>query len=123
MKRLIYIAGVLALTAPVRAEVGTKEMTLAGISDCVKEAMASSSVEDGGDAVILSCNAEKAKVLFNFLGNKVPVEVVQDKNGKFENRQFGNNACYHRIEDASGKPASDFRCDLVLVTGTALAAK
>jgi len=123
MKKLIAIASLLALCAPVRAEVGAKEMTLAGISDCVKEAMASSSVEDGGDAVILSCNAEKAKVLFNFLGSKVPVEVVQDKNGKFENRQFGNNACYHRIEDASGKPASDFRCDLVLVTGTALAAK
>ena len=101
-------------------QVGARDLTLAGLSDCVKEAMGAGSIEDAGGAVVLSCNAEKAKVLFNFLGKKVPAEVVQDKNGKFENRAFGNNACYRRIEDASGKSANDFRCDLILVTGDAL---
>ncbi len=118
--RLTCLIPAILIAVPAHAEVGARELTLAGLSECVKEAIGAGSVEDGGGAVILSCNAEKAKILFNFLGKKVPAEVVQDKNGKFENRAFGNNACYHRVEDASGKSANDFRCDLVLVTGDAL---
>ena len=118
--RLICLLSAVALSPPARSEVGARDLTLAGLSDCVKEAMGAGSIEDAGGAVVLSCNAEKAKVLFNFLGKKVSAEVVQDKNGKFENRAFGNNACYRRIEDASGKSANDFRCDLILVIGDAL---
>ena len=120
MKKLIVTACLAFSSFPCQAEVGSKDMTLAGISDCMKEAMSSSTVEDGGDAIILSCNAEKAKVLFNFLGKKVRAEVVQDKNGKFENRAFGNNACYRRIEDSNGTASNEFRCDLILVIGEAL---
>lgn len=123
MKTLIcltFLLSAIALSHPVRAQVGAKDLTLAGLSDCVKEAMGAGSIEDAGGAVVLSCNAEKAKVLFNFLGKKVLAQVVEDKNGKFENRPFGNNACYHRIEDSSGKSANEFRCDLILVTGDVL---
>jgi hypothetical protein len=77
-------------------------------------------VKVNGDAVIFSCSAAKAKVLYNFLGNKIRTEVVVDRNGKFDNRQFGNNACYHRVEDQNGKAADDFRCDLSLTIGDAL---
>ena len=70
--------------------------------------------------VIFFCSAAKARILYNFLGSKVHADVVRDSNGKFENRQFGNNACYHRIEDPSGKAADDFRCDLLLMIGDAL---
>jgi hypothetical protein len=78
------------------------------------------SIEDGGPMIIYSCSEAKAKTLYNFLGRKVRAQVVQDRNGKFENRQFGNNACYHRVEDPDGKAADDFRCDLILAVGDIL---
>jgi hypothetical protein len=120
MKKIVAILGLVLLSAPGQAEVGAKDLTLAGVGDCLREAVSANSLEDGGDAIILSCRAEKARILFNILARKTRAEAVQDKNGKFENRQFGNNACYHRIEDPDGKPANDFRCDLILVTGDAL---
>jgi hypothetical protein len=108
------------VTAPSHAQISAKELTLAGVSDCVKEAIAANSMENNGPVIIFCCSAAKAKTLYNFLGRKVRAEVVQDSNGKFENRQFGNNACYHRIEDPGGKAADDFRCDLLLTIGDAL---
>jgi hypothetical protein len=103
------------------AQINARTLTLAGVSDCVAEAIATKAVDDGGSAVIFSCDAAKAKTLYNFLGKKIRTEVVQDRNGKFENRAFGNSACYHQIEDQSGKAADQFRCDLVMYTGDALA--
>ena len=103
-----------------RAQIGPQAMTLSGISDCIKEAIANSSAEQNENALFFSCSATKAKVLFNLIGRKIQAEVVQDRNGKFENRQFGNNACYHRVEDPNGKPADDFRCDLVVLIGDSL---
>ena len=120
MRRLVIIICFLLVTAPSHAQIGAKELTLAGVSDCIKEAIGTSSVENTGPVILFFCNAAKAKTLYNFLGRKVRAEVVQDSNGKFENRQFGNNACYHRIEDPSGKAADDFRCDLFLTIGDAL---
>jgi hypothetical protein len=108
------------LTGPSDAQISPRELTRAGLIDCMREAIGTSSVEDNGAFITLSCSAAKAKTLFNFLGRKVPIDVVQDKNGKFENRQFGNNACYHRIEDPGGLPADDFRCDLILAIGEVL---
>jgi len=120
MNKLAITVSFIFLIVPGHAQVGPKELTLAGTSDCIREAISTGSVEDNGAFVIFSCSTAKAKTLFNFLGRKVPLDVVQDKNGKFENRQFGNNACYHRIEDPGGKPADDFRCDLILTVGDAL---
>jgi hypothetical protein len=48
----------------------------------------------GSKALARSCSETKAKTLYNFLGRKVGAQIVQDRNGKFENRQFGNNACF-----------------------------
>lgn len=111
----------LALTAvPGYAQINPQALTMAGVSDCIKEAIDTSSVEDGGSVIIYSCGLAKAKTLYNFLGRKVHAQIVQDRNGKFENRQFGNNACYHRIEDPNGKAADDFRCDLILAVGDVL---
>jgi hypothetical protein len=120
MSRLAMAFCFVLVTTTSHAQIGPKEFTLAGVSDCIKEAIATSSVEDNGPVMIFSCSASKAKTLYSFLGRKVQVEVVQDRNGKFENRQFGNSACYHRIEDPSGKAADDFRCDLLLTIGDAL---
>ena len=108
------------ISTSARAQISPQAMTLSGVSDCIKEAIGSSSVEQNGNALFFSCSATEAKVLFNLLGRKIQVEVVQDRNGKFENRPFGNNACYHRIEDPNGKPADDFRCDLVVLIGDSL---
>jgi hypothetical protein len=102
------------------AQITPQALTLAGVSDCIKEAIATGSVEDGGSVIAYSCADARAKTLYNFLGRKVGAQVVQDRNGKFENRQFGNNACYHRIEDPSGKAADEFRCDLILAIGDIL---
>ena len=120
MRRLVLVICFAIVAVPGHAQVGQKEMTVAGMSDCIKEAIGASSVEDNGPIIIFSCSTAKAKTLYNFLGTKVRAEVVQDKNGKFENRQFGNNACYHRIEEPGGKAADDFRCDLVLTIGDGL---
>jgi hypothetical protein len=56
----------------------------------------------------------------HFLGKKIRAEVVYDRNGRFENRAFGNSACCHRIEDESGKTADEFRCDLIMAIGDML---
>jgi hypothetical protein len=108
------------ITGASSAQIGPKEMTLAGVSDCMKEAISKSSIENNGTVIFFSCGSNTAKTLYNFLGRKVRDEVVQDKNGKFENRQFGNSACYHRVEDSGGKAADDFTCDLVLAIGDVL---
>jgi hypothetical protein len=120
MKRLVLGICLAMVGVTGHAQISAKDLTLAGMSDCIKEAIGTSSVEDNGSIIIFSCSTAKAKTLFNFLGRKVRLEVVQDKNGKFENRQFGNNACYHRVEEPGGKAADDFRCDLILTVGDAL---
>jgi hypothetical protein len=115
---LVFCFAIVAV--PGHAQISPKEMTIAGMSDCIKDAIGTNSIEDNGPIIVFSCSTAKAKTLYNFLGRKVRAEVVQDKNGKFENRQFGNNACYHRIEEPGGKAADDFRCDLVLTIGDVL---
>ncbi len=121
MIRTATIATALLLSTSAYAQFGPLAMTSSGISDCMREAIGSSSVEQNGGALFFSCSETRAKVLFNLLARKIQVEVIQDRNGKFENRVFGNNACYHRIEDAMGKQADDFRCDLILLIGDSLA--
>ncbi len=116
---IIFAAAALA-AAPGAAQINARTLTMAGLSDCLAEAIATKAVDDDGAVVVFSCTAAKAKTLYNFLGKKVRAEVVQDRNGKFENRAFGNSACYHRIEDPSGNPADEFRCDLILAIGEAL---
>jgi hypothetical protein len=96
------------------AQINPQALTLAAVSDCLKEAITTGATEDSGPVIIYSCSEAKAKTLYNFLGRKVRAQIVQDRNGKFENRQFGNNACYHRVEDPGGKAADEFRCDLIL---------
>jgi hypothetical protein len=102
------------------AQISERTLTVAGLTDCIAEAIATGSVVDDGPVFVLSCNAAKAKTLFNFLGKKIRAEMVHDRNGKFENRPFGNSACYHRIEDQSGKTADEFRCDLIMAIGDVL---
>jgi len=108
------------VVASANAQPNPQAMALAGVIDCINEATATSSVEHDGDVLVFSCTATKAKTLYNFLGSKIRAEVVLDRNGKFENRQFGNNACYHQVQDQSGKGADDFRCDLIVTIGGAL---
>ena len=105
------------VSVPGHAQINPQALTLAGVSDCLKEAIAAGAVEDSGTVIIYSCGEAKAKTLYNFLGKKVRAQIVQDRNGKFENRQFGNNACYHRIEDPTGQATDEFRCDLILAIG------
>jgi hypothetical protein len=120
MRRLAVVSCVVFLATSSHAQINAQTLTLAGVGDCIAEAIASDSVESGGSVIIFSCNAAKAKTLYNFLGRRIRAEVVQDRNGKFENRQFGNSACYHRIEDQSGKTADEFRCDLIMPIGDLL---
>jgi hypothetical protein len=107
--------------APAAAQFNARALTLAGVSDCLTEAIAANAVDDDGTVVIFSCNAATARTLYNFLGERIRAEVVEDRDGRFENRAFGNSACYHRIKDEGGNPADEFRCDLVMAIGDALA--
>lgn len=93
---------------------------MAGLTDCITEAITANSVVHDGSPIIVSYDMANVKTLYNFVGKKIRTEVIYDRNGKFENRQFGNSACYHRIEDKSGKTADEFRCDLVMATGQIL---
>jgi|SRR5215468_659546 len=120
MTRLATVICFVLAAASAHAQISPQSMTLAGVSDCIKEAIGSGSVEPNGTALIFSCSAAKAKALYGFLGRTVRAQVVQDPNGKFENRPFGNSACYHRVADQNGKAADDFRCDLIIVIGDAL---
>ena len=120
MNRFLKVIGFLLVSTPSYAQVGPKALTLAAVNDCFKEALGTNSVEESGSVIIFFCDSSKAKTLYNFLGRKIPAEIVQDSNGKFENRPFGNNACYHRIEYPGGKAADDFRCDLILTLGDSL---
>ena len=118
--RLAAAVGIVFISASAHAQISPQSITLSSVSDCIKEAIATSSVQDTGDALLFSCSEAKAKALYNFLGRKIKAEIVQDRNGKFENRPFGNSTCYHRVADQSGKAADDYRCDLVMVIGDAL---
>ena len=120
MSRLGAVISFVLFATSANAQTDRQAMILSGLSDCITDAIATSSVKVDGDMLIFSCSTAKAKTLYNFLGNKIPAEVVLDRNGKFDNRQFGNNACYHRVEDQSGKAADDFRCDLFLTIGDKL---
>ena len=122
MHRLSWIAlaGAVLAATPGAAQINPRTLTLAGVSDCLAEALANNAVDGGGNALSFSCTATKARTLYNFLGKKIPAEVVQERNGKFENRAFGDSACYHRIEDQSGNAVDEFRCDLIIVIGDAL---
>jgi hypothetical protein len=120
MKRLLLVGCFLLTSTSGYPQINAHTLTLAGVRDCVMDAVGNNATEDDGSAIIFSCSADKAKTLYNFLGRKVRAEAVQDHNGRFENRPFGNSACYHRIEDASGKTADDFRCDLIMTIGDAL---
>jgi hypothetical protein len=105
---------------PGRAEINAATLTLAGMSDCIAEAITTNAVDGDDSVIVFSCTAAKARTLYNFLGKKIRTEVVQDRNGKFENRRFGHSACYHRVEDQTGNAADEFRCDLVMAIGEAL---
>jgi hypothetical protein len=120
MHRFALIIWFVLASAPGYAQISPQALTLAAVNDCIKEAIGTSAVEGDDAVLIFSCSAVKARTLYNFLGRKVRAEIVQDRNGKFENRHFGNNACYHRVEDPSGKPADEFRCDLILAIGDIL---
>jgi hypothetical protein len=119
--RIVAIVSALLFSISARAQIGPQAVTSSGISDWMDEAIGNSAVEQDGNAIYFSCFDTKAKILFNRLSRKVRVEVIQDRNGKFENRLFGNNACYHRIEDTTGKRADDFCCDLILLIADLLA--
>jgi hypothetical protein len=119
MRWLIILCFALVGTS-VYAQINPQALTLAGVNECMTQAIATGSVEDSGALIIYSCSEAKAKTLYNFLGRKVRAEIVHDRNGKFENRHFGNSACYHRVEDPGGKAADDFRCDLILPIGDIL---
>jgi hypothetical protein len=120
LARLIAVLCFAIAATSLDAQTGPQGMLLSAISDCIKDAVGLRSVEVGDEAAAFSCEGAKAKILYNFLGNKIRSEVVLDRNGKFENRAFGNNACYHRVEDENGKRADEFRCDLIMTIGDAL---
>jgi hypothetical protein len=117
MRRLAITCCAVFATTSLHAEINTRTLTVAGISDCLVEAVSANAVDDDGSAITFSCSAARARTLYNFLGKKIPAELVHDRNGKFENRPFGSGACYHRIEDERGRAADDFRCDLILSVG------
>jgi hypothetical protein len=116
----LAVLGFVFVSASAYAQINPQALTVAGLSDCIKDAIATGSIEDSSPVIIYSCSEAKAKTLYNFLGRKVRAEIIQDPNGKFENRHFGNSACYHRVEDPGGKAADDFRCDLILAIGDIL---
>ena len=116
----VFVVTLAAAAVPAAAQINTRTLTLAGVSDCLAEAIATKSVDEDGIAIAFSCTDAKARTLYNFLGRKIHAEVVEDRNGKFENRAFGNSACYHRIVDQSGHATDEFRCDLVIAVGEAL---
>jgi hypothetical protein len=118
--RLIAVVCFAIAATSLDAQTDPQGMLLSAISDCIKDAVGLRSVEVSDEAAAFSCEGAKAKILYNFLGNKIRSEVVLDRNGKFENRAFGDNACYHRVEDENGKPADEFRCDLIMTLGGAL---
>ena len=120
MRMSLAVVSLILLTAPAGAQTGPQSMTISALVDCVKDATAAGAVDHGDTVLVFSCSTAKAKVLYNFLGRKIKAELVDDRNGKFENRQFGGSACYHRIADQAGKAADDFRCDLILPIGEVL---
>ena len=120
MRRIAGLCCIMFVASSSYAQINERTLTVAGLTDCITEAITANSVVDEGPAIIFSCNMASARTLYNFVGKKTRTELIYDRNGKFENRPFGNSACYHRIEDKSGKTADEFRCDLVMAIGEIL---
>jgi len=112
MNKFALVICLLLVSASSHAQLAT-EFTIAGVTDCMKEAIETNSVENSGGVVVFSCNTVKARTLFNFLGRKIRIEVVQDKNGKFENRQLETTRVTTGSKIPAAKAADEFRCDLV----------
>lgn len=118
--RIALLSCVMLVATSSDAQISARTLTVAGLTDCIADAIAANSVLADGSGISFSCSAAKAKTLYNFLGKKVRAEVVYDRNGKFENRAFGSSTCYHRVEDESGRSADEFRCDLIMAIGDIL---
>jgi hypothetical protein len=118
--RIALLSSAMLVATSSDAQITERTLTVAGLTDCITDAIAANSVTSDGSVISFSCTAAKAKTLYNFLGQKIRAEVVYDRNGKFENRPFGSNACYHRVEDEGGKAADEFRCDLIMAIGDIL---
>jgi hypothetical protein len=116
----IGFAVIVAAPRPGAAQINAATLTLAGMSDCIAEAIATNAVDGDESFVAFFCTAATARTLYNFLGKKIHTETVHDRNGRFENRKFGHSACYHHVEDAAGNPADEYRCDLLMAIGEAL---
>src|SRR5260370_19368748 len=101
MIRLAVVSSVAFVATSSYAQINVRTLTLAGVSDCITEAIATNSVEDEGPVIVFSCNAGRAKTLYNFLGRRIRSELVQDRNGKFENPQFGTSPFYHPVATQS----------------------
>jgi hypothetical protein len=76
MSRLAAVLCFILVAASVDAQTDPQAMMLSGLSDCIKDAIGISSVEVNSDSVIFSCNAARAKILYNFLGKKIRAEVI-----------------------------------------------
>ena len=120
MLRIAGLSCLMFVATSSYAQINERTLTVAGLTDCITEAITAHSVVDDGSVITFSCNMANAKTLYNFVGKKIRTEVIYDRNGKFENRPFGNSACYHRVEDTGGKAADEFRCDLVMAIGEIL---
>src|SRR5262249_1724357 len=110
MRRFAMIIPFVLVGVPGYAQISPQALTLAGVNDCIKEVLAAGSVKNDGIVLILPCSAAKAKILYNFVGKKIRVEIVKDHNKKFENRHFENNAFYPGVKNPSEKTADEFRC-------------
>ena len=54
------------MAASANAQTDSQAMILSGLSDCITDAIATSSVKVDGDMLIFSCSTAKAKTLYNF---------------------------------------------------------
>jgi hypothetical protein len=61
MRRLIFVIYLVLASAQSPSEIGEKELALAGVNDCIREAIGASSVAGNGPVIVHFCGSDKSQ--------------------------------------------------------------
>lgn len=119
MRRVLFAAAISLLAGKATA-ITISTPLIDSAASCITQSVEANRISKNGEYVQFACVGSSAKKMFDQLSRSVASQIVDDQNGTFDNRPFGQSACYHGIKGANGNSDSWFRCDLNLEIGAPL---
>lgn len=111
MRGLFVTLFFLTYAAAAAQQLSIVDPSVAHYNKCLNEALQDNAARKLGAQTSYSCYGETARVWYDSLSGD---KQVRDKNGLFIARYYGASGyCAHQIEDETGKPLSDYVCEIV----------